>query len=134
MSKDTKEIKFLEHPYQKVSAKKGDVIVLSYPEIYPAEHVEYFFDCAKKTFSNNKVLLLDENIKLGVLESVPNPVNHLRDCMIEGHVWQVEISMGGRCTSIDFTCSRCKGHKYKFLHDRKHYRIQQLLKKALRST
>lgn len=61
------EIKLLEVPFQKVSVKPGDVIVLMAEMALSEAAVKHLTASFKEVFPDNKITILEEGFKLGVM-------------------------------------------------------------------
>lgn len=61
------EIKLLEVPFQKVSVKPGDVIVLMAEMALSEAAVKNLTASFKEVFPDNKITILEEGFKLGVM-------------------------------------------------------------------
>ena len=73
------EIKLIEVPFQKVSVKPGDVVVLMTDRVLSEMAVKNLTASMKEVFPDNKVTILPEGFKLGVMakgEEAPDCREH----------------------------------------------------------
>jgi len=67
---DEMEIKFLEVEFQRMAIGKNDTIVISAPALLTGEQMHHLEEQAKSTFPEQKIIILDGGLKIGVAAPV----------------------------------------------------------------
>ena len=65
---EKEDITLLELPFQKVSVKPGDVIVLMTDRAYSIDACQNILKSTKHVFPDNEILILEEGLQIGVVE------------------------------------------------------------------
>jgi hypothetical protein len=66
------------------------------------------------------------------VEVLAQEIEAVKECGLRGHSWCANISLGGECTIINFSCRRCGSKTTKWLHFRRHRFMRKLLNYALK--